>query len=265
MTMSPADLCVPDLTPLSSFKRQAPITPATPSKNPCMVRIAGAASRYRNDPYGCPVLPPLAHSAPAAPSTAAKLAPLPPAFQMVAGRRRVMRLKEEVARAAEFDSTYDQEEGFAAESTQNHAKWAFVRLKHEVLLYKLPFPVSEGDRVVMEGDRGENIGCVERLKYDAPPHPIQCAVLRHATPEDLQVLALQREREEQAKHFSQGVADALQLNIKIVDTEFQADGNKLTVYFSSRRQIDFRRLQRQLFKQYRCRIWLVNWADVIKA
>jgi cell fate regulator YaaT (PSP1 superfamily) len=89
--------------------------------------------------------------------------------------------------------------------------------------------------------------------------------VRIAEERDIEAVRVQREKEEAAKHFAQGVSDALTLGIRVIDTEFQTDGNKLTIYFTSRRQIDFRRLQRQMFKQYRCRIWLVNWADVVKA
>lgn len=253
----------------------APSSYSSPSKNPCMVRVAGGlASRYRNDPYNGSVLPPLGH-APAAPTMvdpqSYRLAPLPPAFAMT---RKTSGLKAKITRAQEFatteadaiDLTTDRQSLTISPPAAPQAEvgWAFVRLKHEVLLYNLRFPVAVGDAVVMEGDRGENIGRVDRLVEARPQHPVQCSVLRFVTNEDIVALRAQREREEAAKHFTQGVADALGMTIQIVDTEFQADGNKLTVYFLSRRQIDFRRLQRQLFKQYRCRIWLVNWADVSK-
>ncbi len=285
-TLSPADLSI-----------RAPVAPNSttiPSpSNPCRVRIHGL-SRYRNEPYAYPVLPPLQNvpsqfqthvtNSNRLPTLQNGSAPVPPAFQMAS--RTVSRVKADIARAATYTAsdfeTNDMPEQFQDNShhtsfASNHgvpiqnaealpaAGWAFIRLKHEVLLYRCPFQVNVGDYVVMQGDRGENTGVVQRLVNEPPAHSISCEILRFASDEDLERLEAQRQREEAAKHFAQGVSDALNLNIKIVDTEFQSDGNKLTVYFSSRRMIDFRQLQRQLFKQYRCRIWLVNWMDVIKA
>jgi cell fate regulator YaaT (PSP1 superfamily) len=60
----------------------------------------------------------------------------------------------------------------------------------------------------------------------------------------------------------QKLAESFGLGIRVNDTEFQMDGNKLTVFFSSRVFVDFRKLQRSLFREFRCRIWLVNWAEV---
>jgi len=35
------------------------------------------------------------------------------------------------------------------------------------------------------------------------------------------------------------------------------------VFFASKCFVDFRKLQRSLFREFRCRIWLVNWAEVL--
>jgi len=273
--------------------RQAPLQPtppvfvSSPSKNPCMVRVGSmrgtASSRYRNDPYGCKVLPPLMHHANVPPVAAPgpshrRLVPLPPAMVVPARKDGMeLRVRAQIARAQEFavenesispdasNASYGDDSFDDTESAAGSQSWAMVRLKYELVLYSAPIPVQEGDFVVLEGDRGENIGRVHSLVTHRPPHPVQCRILRLADDSDIEAVKVQREKEEAAKHFAQGVSDALELGIRVVDTEFQTDGNKLTVYFTSRRQIDFRRLQRQMFKQYRCRIWLVNWAEVIRA
>ena len=44
--------------------------------------------------------------------------------------------------------------------------------------------------------------------------------------------------------------------MKMEDVEFQYDGQKVTIYYSSNGSVDFRQLQRQLFRDFRCRVWL---------
>merc|ERR1719450_529109 len=47
------------------------------------------------------------------------------------------------------------------------------------------------------------------------------------------------------------------LKIKIISAEMRADGKKLTVYYSADGYVDFRLLQRALYRRFQCRIWLV--------
>ena len=51
----------------------------------------------------------------------------------------------------------------------------------------------------------------------------------------------------------------------ILDTELQFDGNKLIIYYTPANgasHVDFRGLQRALFREFGCRIWFTDWADV---
>ncbi len=48
--------------------------------------------------------------------------------------------------------------------------------------------------------------------------------------------------------------------MKLVDVEYQFDGNKITFYFTAERRVDFRELVKDLAAQYKVRIELqTDW------
>jgi hypothetical protein len=213
----------------------------SPSKNVCLVRVpsqAGTASRFRHDPYRASVLPPIVPSpVKELPRTLAPLRPVAP------------RVAAAVVPAA-------------AASKPSQTLYVCVRFKHASAFYTASFDVAEGEQVMVEGDRGENIGVVAEVKTQAPSFPVPCKVVRRADSKDRDALvALRRKEAITTRHVGE-LAEDLAPGMRIVDTEFQFDGNKLTVYFASRGAVDFRKLQRALFKEFRCRIWLVNWNEV---
>jgi len=137
-----------------------------------------------------------------------------------------------------------------------------VEFKHETCMYRAPFRVAVGDSVVVEADRGENIGRVAEICVNAPTYDVPNKVLRRASAQEMQAVEALRTNEVQITVNVQRIAESVGLGVKVVDTEFQSDMNKLTVFYSSRSPVDFRKLQRTLFRDYRCRIWLVNWSEV---
>jgi len=155
-------------------------------------------------------------------------------------------------------------EAAATNATSNYAKprFALVKFKHESCMFQAPFRVTVGDCVFVEADRGEHVGTIEQITSVVPKFNVPSKIIRHATPADHEVLARQRIREDNTTQTVQKLAESFGLGIRVVDTEFQSDGNKLTVYFASKVFVDFRKLQRSLFRDYRCRIWLVNWNEV---
>jgi cell fate regulator YaaT (PSP1 superfamily) len=87
-------------------------------------------------------------------------------------------------------------------------------------------------------------------------------ITRHCSPADFDKPAALREKETVSVTQVQKLAESCGLGIKIVDVEFQVDGNKLTVFYSSKVFVDFRKFQRSLFREHRCRIWLINWNEI---
>jgi len=138
-------------------------------------------------------------------------------------------------------------------------RYAYIRFKHDMLAYVAPFRVAVGDWVMVEGDRGEDLGCVEEITTEKPSYPVPLKITRKANQNDKTALQTKRSKEEGAVRSAQALADSLALPIQIADCEFQYDYGKLTIFFRSKaRHVDFRKLQRGLFREFRCRIWLTE-------
>jgi hypothetical protein len=144
----------------------------------------------------------------------------------------------------------------------SNERFAVVEFKHELCTYKAPFRVAEGDFVVVEADRGEHAGVVRHVLTEKPQFNVPCRILRRASQREEQAIHGFAEREDQTTAQIQKMSDAIGLPLRIVDSEFYLDGNKLTVFFASKTQVDFRKLQRSLFREFRCRIWLINYSEV---
>lgn len=143
------------------------------------------------------------------------------------------------------------------------ARYAHVEFKHESKQFLAPFRITNGDTVIVEGDRGENIGVIRGISTD---EPATCSgkIVRRATPEDLDSLTGQRDKEAEATAAIQTLAKTLRLNGEVVDSEYQFDRNKLTVFVRRAEGafVDFRKLQRTLYHQFHCRIWCAYMDEV---
>jgi hypothetical protein len=138
-------------------------------------------------------------------------------------------------------------------------RYAYIRFKHDALCYVAPFRVTVGDWVMVEGDRGEDLGRVEEITTEKPSYPVPLKITRKANVNDQKALQAKRAKEEGAVRSAQTLADSLSLPIQVADCEFQYDYGKLTIFFRSKaRHVDFRKLQRGLFREFRCRIWLTE-------
>lgn len=125
-------------------------------------------------------------------------------------------------------------------------------------MYRCNFHVQSGDIVVVEADRGENTGTVEEVTNIIPKFPVYDRVIRLADANETKTLKKQRNQVVVTQVVRKTAKTIDELKINIVDTEMQADGKKLTVYYSAEGYIDFRQLQRNLYRRFQCRIWLVN-------
>jgi hypothetical protein len=247
---------------------------------------AVSSNWYRNDPYNwralsspvkamiSPEHPKKAASSTtssAADFTALKQSRVPQAnrllYASVVASSRVARTDEEATAAPMVSRAQPPVTTPAPTSTTTNmapaVRYAYVQFRHECCTYQAPFKISVGDQVIVEGDRGEDMGTVVDITAETPSYNVPCKVIRRATRKDFDATAMKEVKEGQALRLSQQLAESLGLNIRIVDTVFQMDLNKLTVYFSSKQHhIDFRKLQRTLFREYRCRIWLSNMAEI---
>lgn len=133
-----------------------------------------------------------------------------------------------------------------------------------------------GEYVVVEAERGVDVGRVKSTGGIAARKCASCdsapagggetigetetsAVLfvqRRATPEEVQRLAVLRVDEERVRRQARELVEQHNLRMKVTEAEWQWDRNKLTLYFTAERRVDFRQLVRDLARTFRTRIEL---------
>jgi cell fate regulator YaaT (PSP1 superfamily) len=133
-------------------------------------------------------------------------------------------------------------------------------------------PLRVKDVVIVEVERGRDLGRVTAVgdvaakKCDGcsscavgeaaeEPGPLK-PVVRRATADDLKVHQEIRLNEEEVRQKVIQRVRAHELLMKISDTEWQWDRNKLTIYFTADKRVDFRALVRDLASIFRTRIEL---------
>jgi cell fate regulator YaaT (PSP1 superfamily) len=119
--------------------------------------------------------------------------------------------------------------------------------------------LKTGDYVIVEAERGEDAGIVIALGRVVTLKEIEKEpprLMRLATADDINKIKNNREEEEKAYEVCKDKIVKHNLNMKLVDVEYQYDRNKLTFYFTSDQRVDFRQLVRDLAAKYRTRIEL---------
>ncbi len=121
------------------------------------------------------------------------------------------------------------------------------------------FPFKVGDYAIAEAEKGEDLGVVnqigsllERKKGDAEIRNI----IRKPTSMDLERYRDNRRREFDAYHNCRRKIGEHSLDMKLVDVEYQFDGQKITFYFTAEKRVDFRELVKDLAGVYKVRIEL---------
>jgi len=116
-----------------------------------------------------------------------------------------------------------------------------------------------GQYAVVEVDKGLDMGKVTQTGRLAMLKNIKDepkSILRKASPEDLEKMRQNRCEEAFAFLTGKEYIRRRNLNMKLVDVEYQFDANKLTFYFTSDQRVDFRELVKDLASKYRTRIEL---------
>lgn len=137
---------------------------------------------------------------------------------------------------------------------------------------------APGEYVVVSGDRGKNIGEIVEVYHhnthsnsfskseslssarekNSAEHKI---VVRKATMSEVEfLLGDQRKAEQEALAFAQIIIQnpvfGLYDSMMLVGAEYQFDRRKLIFYYESTVRPDFRQVVRELYQQFRARIWM---------
>ena len=137
----------------------------------------------------------------------------------------------------------------------------FKRERKEFYLNKHKLELKIGDYVIVEVDRGEDLGrvvqkgpLVSRKHFEKESQ--LGVVLRLATKEEREHLRKLIEKEEEALKICHRKVEEHGLNMKLVDAEWQFDGNKVIFYFTAEKRVDFRQLVKDLAAIFKTRIEL---------
>lgn len=121
------------------------------------------------------------------------------------------------------------------------------------------FTVQKGDHVIVETARGVEYGTVvlgpKEVTDDQVVQPLK-PLMRVATEEDAAVCASNEEKEKEAFQICLEKIKKHGLEMKLIDSEYTFDRNKLLFYFTADGRIDFRELVKDLASVFRTRIEL---------
>lgn len=158
------------------------------------------------------------------------------------------------------------EEPSNAATPSNTVCRALVQFKCHQYEFSSSISLEEGQFVVVQGDRGVDIGVVIRINTESRKSYAERTgptgnVLRHATQREVDYWATELKAEEAAAvEFCQQRANRSHLPMEIRYAEFQFDKKKLTFYFESKSRVDFVQLNKELYREYGCRIWMEKLA-----
>lgn len=126
--------------------------------------------------------------------------------------------------------------------------------------------LAPGRHVVVQADRGEDVGEVTAVGLIAErkcsssggcatPTP-ERRVLRIAQDDEVGRLDDLRKDEARVRRETRTLVAKHQLKMKVTEAEWQFDRNRLIIYFTAERRVDFRELVRDLARTFRTRIEL---------
>ncbi len=128
-------------------------------------------------------------------------------------------------------------------------------------------PPAPPAHVIVEGDRGEDLGQVHAIgelaekRFAGVAHGRMIGeatrrILRLATHDEIRQSLALAEENEMTRRAAMAQARALGLQMKLTDADWQWDHRKLTLFFTADKRVDFRTLVRDLAATFKARIEL---------
>jgi cell fate regulator YaaT (PSP1 superfamily) len=128
-------------------------------------------------------------------------------------------------------------------------------------------PPAPPTHVIVEGDRGEDLGQVHAIgalaekRFAGVAHGVAVGeatrrVVRIAKPDEIKRAEALTEENETTRRAAMAQVRALGLQMKLTDAEWQWDHRKLTLFFTAEKRVDFRTLVRDLAATFKARIEL---------
>jgi cell fate regulator YaaT (PSP1 superfamily) len=150
-----------------------------------------------------------------------------------------------------------------AQQATDYVEVQFKNTRKEYYLNSNKLDLAKGDIVAVESSPGHDIGTVtltgklvllQMKKHRIRPDADIRRVYRKAKPVDIEKYEEAKAKEHQTMIRSRKIAEALGLQMKIGDVEYQGDGNKAIFYYIADERVDFRQLIKDLAEAFHVRI-----------
>jgi len=150
------------------------------------------------------------------------------------------------------------------------AQVMFRGVRSEYYSFRGDVPLQTNEYVIVEADRGQDLGWVHRAvdgrthsceggcdhAHHGPVIPPARKVLRRASPADVERRLKLDESEAEVRSRTRDLVERHRLKMKVSEAEWQWDRNKLTVYFTAEKRVDFRTLVKEMARTFKTRIEL---------
>jgi cell fate regulator YaaT (PSP1 superfamily) len=123
---------------------------------------------------------------------------------------------------------------------------------------------DKGELVTLEGVSGFDVGEVSltgelvrlqmKKKGVNEMNPDMKKVLRRSTERDIELYSQQKSREPEALMRSRAISRQLNLDMKLSEVEFQADGRKATFFYTADDRVDFRELIKIYASEFKVKV-----------
>ena len=115
------------------------------------------------------------------------------------------------------------------------------------------------EQVVVETARGLELGQVviapKQVLTNESPEPLK-PVIRKAGPDDIKQVKDLETKEKEAMVEGTKLVERLNLQMKLISSDYNLDGSRVTVYFSAEERVDFRELVREMAGKLHTRVEL---------
>jgi cell fate regulator YaaT (PSP1 superfamily) len=151
-----------------------------------------------------------------------------------------------------------------ASESDNVYEVRFKNTRKEFFKNANSIPLITGDYVVVESDRGFDVGQISlggilarlqmrKRKVRNDPSQVK-KIYRRASKEDVEKLFKAREREHETLLRTREIIRELDLDMKLSDVEYQGDNTKAIYYYIADTRVDFRELIKRLANEFRVRV-----------
>eukprot|EP00759_Apiculatamorpha_spiralis_P041216 PhF_6_TR39828/c0_g1_i1/m.59227 len=116
-----------------------------------------------------------------------------------------------------------------------------------------------GDHVIVEGDRGEDLGRIVSVRptYPVAQHPQFPKILRTATMQEVALYNSLTAVEQERVAYANTLSATHNFGVQVHRIALQYDQKKMTVFYTpTRESMEFKQFVHELYNQFRCRVWM---------